>query len=99
MQRGTGKIEPGHFRAAPYQAQGVPSDMALQMQHALSGNVAKLGRFDRVKRVFAGPKSLKQIGAREVARVNCGALIPVPPVYFDVVGHPSLMWHLQKTRK
>jgi len=65
--------------------------MALQMQHALSGNVAKFGRFDRAKRVFADAKPVKRIGAGKVARVNCGALIPVPPVYFDVVGHVSFM--------
>ena len=48
IQRGTGKIESGNSRAAPYQAQRVPTDMALQMQNALSRDVAEFGRFNRM---------------------------------------------------
>src|SRR6266436_9117339 len=40
-QRGTRKIESGSSRAAPYQTQCIPANMALQMQNALSGNVAE----------------------------------------------------------
>ena len=48
IQRGAGKIEPGDSRAAPYQAQCIPTDMALQMQNALSKDVAEFGRFNRM---------------------------------------------------
>jgi len=46
IRRGTGKIESGNSRAAPYQAQCIPTNMALQMQNALSGNVTEFGRFN-----------------------------------------------------
>jgi uncharacterized protein (DUF924 family) len=52
-QRGAGKIQSGDGRAAPYQAQCIQTNMALQMQHALSKDVAKLGRFNRVQNVLA----------------------------------------------
>jgi hypothetical protein len=65
--------------------------MALQVQHALAGNVAKFGRFDRMQGVLAGPKPVQHIIAGSVARMNCGALIPVPAVDFDVVGHANSM--------
>ena len=52
---------------------------------------AKFGRFNRVKRVLPRTKLVKQIGARDVARMNSGALIPVPSVHFDVVGHMNSM--------
>ena len=43
--------KPNHWAkwsAAPYQAQCIPTNMALQMQNALSGNVAEFGRFNRM---------------------------------------------------
>jgi hypothetical protein len=64
--------------------------MALQMQNALSGNVAEFGRFDLVQSVLACTKPVEHIITGGVARMNCGALIPVPTVYFDVVGHVEL---------
>jgi hypothetical protein len=65
--------------------------MALQMQNALSGNVAEFGRFNRMQSVLARTKPVKHIIAGGIARVNCGALIPVPAVCFDVVGHAASM--------
>jgi hypothetical protein len=65
--------------------------MALQMQNALSGNVAELGRFNRMQRVLAGTKSVEHIITGAIACMNYGALIPVPTVHFDVVGHVSFM--------
>jgi hypothetical protein len=91
IQRGTGKIQPGDSRAAPHQAQRIPADMALQMQHALSPDVSEFGRFDRMQRVFAGPKPVKHIIAGAVACMNCCALIPVATVDFDGIGHVNSM--------
>jgi hypothetical protein len=64
---------------------------ALQMQNALSRNVAEFGRFNRVQSVFAGPKSVKHIVTSGIACMNCGALIPVRAVHFEVVGHANSM--------
>jgi hypothetical protein len=65
--------------------------MALQMQNALSGYIAEFGRFNRMQRVLACTKPVKHIITGAIACMNCGALIPVPTIDFDVVGHASLM--------
>ena len=65
--------------------------MTLQMQNALSGNVAEFGRFNRIKGVLARPKPVKHIITSGIACMNCGALIPVPAINFDVVGHVNSM--------
>ena len=63
--------------------------MALQMQNALSADVAKFSRFDRMQGVLARPKPVKHIITSGIARMNSCALIPVPAIYFDVVGHAN----------
>ena len=40
--------------AEPDHARGIPTDMTLSMQNALSGNVAELGRFNRIRGILAG---------------------------------------------
>jgi hypothetical protein len=60
------------------------------MQHALSKDVAEFGRFDCVQNVLAGTKPVKLIIAGAVACMDCRALIPIPAVDVDVVGHVSL---------
>ena len=65
--------------------------MALQMQNALAGDIAEFGRFDLVQGVLARTKPLKHVIAGGIARMNGGALIPVPAVDFEVVGHVSSM--------
>jgi hypothetical protein len=69
--------------------------MALQMQNAFSLDVAEFGRFNRMQSVLARPKPVEPL----IARMNCGALIPVLAVYFDVVGHAKSMRHIRKPRK
>jgi hypothetical protein len=91
IQRGTRKIESGNSRAAPHQAQCIPTNMALQTENALPGNVAEFGRFNRTQSVFARPKPVKHIVTSGIACMNCGALIPVPAVHFEVVGHATSM--------
>ena len=86
-ERGRRKIESGGGRTAPDQAQGIPADMALQMQSALSDDVAEFARFDLMQRVLARTKAVKHVIAGRIACVNCGALIPVPAVDLDGVGH------------
>jgi hypothetical protein len=61
--------------------------MALQMQQTLSGNVAKFGCFDRVKRILARAKPAKHVVAGSVLGVNCRALFPVQEVNIDMVAH------------
>jgi hypothetical protein len=61
--------------------------MALQMQHALSGNIAKFGCLYCVKGILACTKPVKHVVAGSVPGVNCHALFPVLEVDFDVVGH------------
>jgi hypothetical protein len=52
VQRHARKIEPGRCRAASHEAERVAPDMALQMEDALSGNVAEFGGFDGVESVL-----------------------------------------------
>ena len=52
VQRYARKIEPGCHRAASHEAERVTPDMALQMEDALSGNVAEFGGFDAVESVL-----------------------------------------------
>src|SRR5438093_7755143 len=63
--------------------------MALQMQNALSADVAEFSRFDRIEGVLARPKPVKHIVTGGIARMNDCALIPVPAIYFEMVGHAN----------
>src|SRR2546423_15697967 len=89
IQRSAGKIQSGNSRAAPYQAQCIPANMALQMQNALSADVAEFSRFDRMQGVLARPKPVEHVITGGIARMNSCALIPVPAIYFGVVGHAN----------
>ena len=49
--------------------------MTLQVENAFSGNIPKLGRFDRKQAVFTRTKAIESIAARVIAalaRSNCG---------------------------
>src|SRR5262249_20756843 len=87
LQRGPGEIEPGRHRATPHQAECVPADMALQMEDALSVDVAELDRFDRVERVLARTKAVQHVIASGVACVKGGALIPILAIDFERISH------------
>ena len=74
---------------APRQTEGISTNMALQMQHALSGNIAKFGCFYRVKRILARAKPAKHVVAGRILGVNCRALLPVQEVNIDMVAHKA----------
>ncbi len=61
--------------------------MTLQMKDALSADAAELDRFDPVERALAGAKAVQRVEAGGVARVNGGALVPIPPVDINRIGH------------
>src|SRR6184192_3002659 len=63
--------------------------MALQMQNAFSADVAEFSRFDRMQGVLARPKPVEHVITGGIARMNSCALIPVPAIYFGVVGHAN----------
>ena len=56
VQRRAGEIEPGNHGTASHQAERVASNVALQVEDALSGNVAEFGRFDRMEGVSPARK-------------------------------------------
>jgi hypothetical protein len=60
--------------------------MALQVQDALSSNIAELGPFYRKKRVFAPPKTREHL-AESFLRVDCRALIPIPAIDLNRIVH------------
>jgi hypothetical protein len=70
--------------------------MALQVEDALSGNVAKFSRFDRMERVFTGTKAGKPIATSGVARVNYSELIPPATIDVDRAVHVEPQSHLRK---
>jgi hypothetical protein len=86
-QRGTGEIKARDHGTASCEAKCVSPDMTLQMQRALSGDIADFRCFNRVERVLASPKTIKHIASGGVARVNGGTLIPEPAVDIDRIGH------------
>jgi len=61
--------------------------MTLQMKDALSADAAELDRFDPVERALAGAKAVQRVEAGGVARVDGGALVPIPPVDINRIGH------------
>jgi hypothetical protein len=76
-------IEPGCHRAAAHEAERVAPDMALQMEDALSGNVAEFGGFDRVETVLTRAKAVEHVVAGCVARVDGSAIIPISAIGID----------------
>ena len=73
--------------------------MALQMQNAFSADVAEFSRFDRMQGVLARPKPVEHIITGGIARMNSCALIPVPAIYFDVVGHANSLRYAKSRAK
>jgi len=61
--------------------------MALQMEHALSGNIAEFCRLDCMQNIFPRPKARKDFPAERLSRVEAGALIPVSAIDLDRIVH------------
>src|SRR5262249_24104000 len=76
LDRRRREIEPGGDGPAAPEAERVAPDMALQMEHALPGNITELCRLDCMQRIFPGPKAGKHVSAERLARVEACALIP-----------------------
>jgi len=57
--------------------------MALQVEDALSGNVAEFSRFDHMEGVFTRTKASEPVAASGIARVKYSELIP--PAKFDLI--------------
>jgi hypothetical protein len=61
--------------------------MALQMEDALSGNVAEFGGFDDMESVLTCAKPVEHVVAGCVARVDGSALIPISTVDINWTDH------------
>ena len=61
--------------------------MALQMEDALSGNVAEFGGFDGMESVLTCAKPVEHVVAGCVARVDGSALIPISAVDINWTDH------------
>src|ERR1700720_4495040 len=61
--------------------------MALQMEDALSGNVAEFGGFDGMESVLTCAKPVEHVVAGCVARVDGSALIPISTVDINWTDH------------
>lgn len=85
-----GEVKSGRERAASDKAQRVFPNMALQVKYALFGNIANFGSLDRVQGILARPKGLEPVEAGGVARVNCGALVPVLSIDFNRIRHGEI---------
>src|SRR5882724_4107701 len=70
VQRHPRKIKPGCHRAAAHEAERVAPDMALQMEDALSGNVAEFSGFDGMESVLTCAKPVEHVVAGCVARAS-----------------------------
>src|ERR1700731_797526 len=80
LDRRRREIEPGDDRALTGEGQRVEPEMALQMDHPLAGDIAKLAALDRMQRLPLPEKSLDRVEAGAVAAVDRHPLVPVAPV-------------------
>jgi hypothetical protein len=64
--------------------------MALEMEDALSGNIAELGNLDFVEGVFAHTKARKRLLAGRIARMDDCTLVQVPAIDFNRIVHIDL---------
>src|SRR5438132_895656 len=78
-------------RAASHEAERVAPDMALQVEDALSGNVAEFGGFDGMESVLTCAKPIEHVVAGCVARVDGSALIPISAVGINRIYHGRLV--------
>ena len=83
----TGEIESRRDGAESRQTERVQPDMALQMEDTLAADIAELGRFDPLEHALARTKAVQRVEAGGVERVDGGALIPIPAVHLDWIGH------------
>lgn len=90
VERLPGEIEPSREGAESNQAESIQPDMALQMEHVFSADIAELGRFDPVERTVPRTKAVQFIEAGSVARVDRCALAPIAEVDVDRVGHAGV---------
>src|SRR5262249_17070426 len=90
LDRRRREIEPGGDGPAAPEAERVAPDMALQMEHALPGNITELCRLDCMQRIFPGPKAGKHVSAERLARVEACALIPIAAIDLNRIVHGGL---------
>jgi hypothetical protein len=64
--------------------------MALEMEDALSGNIAELANLDFVEGVFAHMKARKRLVAGRIARMDDCTLVQVPAIDFNRIVHIDL---------
>jgi hypothetical protein len=67
--------------------------MALQMEDALSGNVAEFGGFDGMESVLTCAKPVEHVVASCVARVDVSALIPISTVDINWTDHEASLFN------
>jgi len=65
--------------------------MALQMEDALSGNVAEFGGFDGMESVLTCTKPVEHVVAGCVSRVDGSALIPISAIGINRIDHGRLL--------
>ena len=86
-------IDPAPLGAGPMSQPALTDDAgratvsALQMQDALSPDVAEFRHFNRTQRVLARPKPVEHVFTVGIACMNGGALVPVPAIDVEGIGH------------
>jgi hypothetical protein len=75
------------FPHLPLWVGGLPKLLLLQMEDTLAADIAKLDRFDPVERALARTKAVQRVEAGGIACVDGDALIPIPSVHLDWIGH------------
>jgi len=90
FERCAGEVESDRHGAASDEAERVSPNVALQVEDALSGDVAEFGRFYGVKGILARTKTVEHVRASGVTRMNRRALFPVPKIDFNRIDYAEL---------
>ncbi|HZZ60211.1 MAG TPA: hypothetical protein VFE63_03435 [Roseiarcus sp.] len=87
VERCARKVDSGDQGPPPHEAERVAPDVALQMEDALSRNIAEFGGFDRMKSVISRTIPVEHVVAGYTARMDRGALVPIQAIDLDRIEH------------
>jgi hypothetical protein len=88
--RGGREVEAHNLGAAPFQAEAVEAEMALQMRDAQARNSADLARLDGIELVLAAQHPGHFVEAGFVLGMNRHALVPGTAIGLEVFLHDGL---------
>jgi hypothetical protein len=72
------------------QPERILPNVALEMEDALSGNIAEFGSLDFVEGFFARMKARERVVAGRIAQIDESTLVPVPAIDFNRIIHNDL---------